>query len=123
MMITLRMLRGACPRQKAIFKREWPDGAEATIENVRRAQELGLDLAWGTKWFTLEALRLYNKTTDEAWRLFNEAQTEAWRLFNEAQTEPQRILNEASAEARLLYDETVAEAWLAAFLASVEVPA
>ena len=88
--ITLKMLSGACDEQKAIFKGEWPKGAEATLGNVRRAQELGLDLDWGTKWFTPEALRIYREATAEARRIFNAAE---------------------------------AEAWLAAFLASVEVPA
>ena len=88
--ITLKMLRGACREQREIFKGEWPLGAEATLGNVRRAQELGLDLNWGAKWFTPEPRRLYDA----------------------AVAEPRQILNEAEAEA-----------WLAAFLASVEVPA
>ena len=58
--ITLKMLSGACDEQKAIFASEWPKGAEATLGNVRRAQELGLDLEWGTKWFTPEPRRLYD---------------------------------------------------------------
>ena len=99
--ITLKMLSGACDEQKAIFASEWPKGAEATLGNVRRAQELGLDLDWGTKWFT----------------------PEAWRIYDEATAEPLRIYDAAVAEPRRIYDEATAEAWLAAFLASVEVPA
>ena len=45
--ITLGMLRGACREQRDLFRKEWPEGAEVTIENVRRAQELGLTLSWG----------------------------------------------------------------------------
>ena len=45
--ITIGMLKGACRDQRAIFKAEWPQGADVTIENVRRAQELGLTLSWG----------------------------------------------------------------------------
>jgi len=99
--ITLKMLSGACDEQKAIFASEWPKGAEATLGNVRRAQELGLDLEWGAKWFPPEPRRLYDA-----------AVAEPRRLYDAAVAEPRQILNEAEAEA-----------WLAAFLASVEVPA
>ena len=119
MMITLQMLRGACPRQKAIFKSEWPAGAEATIENVRRAQELGLDLGWGTKWFTLEALRLYNKATAEPRRLYNKTRAEAWQLYDAATAE---LYDAAMAEAWRLYDAATAEALLAALPPSFVVP-
>ena len=59
--ITKKMLRGACKKQKAIFVQEWPKGAEATIENVQRAVELGLDLSWGTRLFTPEAKAEYER--------------------------------------------------------------
>ena len=44
--ITMQQLRdaGACREQVAIFAAEWPDGAEVSIENVRRAVALGLVL-------------------------------------------------------------------------------
>jgi len=60
-MITLRMLRGACSEQKRLFKTEWPGGAEATLENVLRAVELGLDMPWGTRWFPAEARAEYER--------------------------------------------------------------
>lgn len=44
--ITLKHLRGACRSQRAIFKKEWPNGAALTIKNARRAAELGLDVSW-----------------------------------------------------------------------------
>lgn len=58
--ITLSMLRGACAEQRAIFKKEWPKGAELTLENVQRAIELCLDLHWGaSQWFTPAAWAEY----------------------------------------------------------------
>lgn len=36
----------ACARQVKEFAREWPDGADLTLENVQRAVALGLDVAW-----------------------------------------------------------------------------
>ena len=59
--ITLAMLRGACKEQRDIFRKKWPKGADATLENVLRAQALGLDLSWGTRWFTPEALAEYDR--------------------------------------------------------------
>ena len=55
-MITGEMLVEACDEQREVFVQEWPEGAEATLKNVLRAVELGLDLVWGTRWFTPEAL-------------------------------------------------------------------
>src|SRR3990167_1578140 len=82
--ITLKMLSGACDEQKAIFASEWPKGAEATLGNVRRAQELGLDLDWGTKWFTPKALRIYDAAVAEPRRLYDAAVAEPQRLYREA---------------------------------------
>ena len=76
--ITLAMLRGACKEQRDIFRKEWPEGADATIENVRRAQELGLNLAWGEHWFTAAAWKVYDEATAPAWKVYDEATAPAW---------------------------------------------
>ena len=95
--ITLRMLRGACEEQRAIFKAEWPEGVDVTLENVRRAQELGLSLAWGERWFTPQALKAYHEATAQVWKAYLEAIAPVWKAYGEA----------------------VAQAWLAAYLQSV----
>ena len=79
--ITLPMLRGACKEQRAIFKREWPKGADATIANVRRAQELGLSLAWGTKWFTEVAWAAYQEAIATAWAAYEAPTATAWAAY------------------------------------------
>lgn len=66
-MITKAMLRGACPEQRKIFLREWPKGAEVTLENVQRAVELGLDLGWGLRWFTPAARAEYERQVALLW--------------------------------------------------------
>lgn len=76
--ITLAMLKGACREQQAIFRKEWPTGAVATIENVRRAQQLGLDLSWGTKWFIAPASKAYAEASVTASKAFAEASAPAW---------------------------------------------
>jgi hypothetical protein len=47
--ITAALLRQhkACPEQVKLFHEEWPKGCEVTATNLKRAQEIGLDLAWG----------------------------------------------------------------------------
>ena len=94
--ITLAMLKGACHEQRHIFLTEWPNGADATLENVQRAQAIGLNLDWGTRWFTPEALAEYQRVTAAAWLKYE-------RVRIAAQAEYQRV---------------TAPAWLAAFLAS-----
>ena len=76
--ITLGMLRGACREQRDIFEAEWPEGADATIENVRRAQELGLNLAWGEHWFRVPARKAYIEARVQAWKAYLEATATAW---------------------------------------------
>lgn len=53
MFITAELLRNppagierACEKQCAIVERYWPDGAETTVENLRKARRLKLDVAW-----------------------------------------------------------------------------
>lgn len=41
----LRCLGADCERLQ-VFSVEWPQGAEVTIENCRRAQDLGLEIRW-----------------------------------------------------------------------------
>lgn len=38
--------RRACPEQVHTFAKEWPDGAEITLENLLRAATLNLNLDW-----------------------------------------------------------------------------
>lgn len=51
--ITAAMLRKqyACNSQVVIFKKEWPNGATLSKENLLRAAELDLNLAWHAKHF------------------------------------------------------------------------
>ena len=106
--ITLGMLKGACRGQRAIFRAEWPEGVDATIENVRRAQELGLDLSWGEGWFTVAALKAYREAIAPAWVAYREATATAWKAYDEA-----------IAPAWKAYDEAIAPAWVVAYIASV----
>ena len=69
-MITGEMLVEACEEQREVFRKEWPEGAEATIENVLWAVELGLDLSWGERWFTPEALGEYRRQRDPLYKAF-----------------------------------------------------
>ena len=95
--ITIGMLKGACKEQRATFRKEWPEGAEVSVENVRRAQELGLDLSWGEHWFTVPA----------------------WVAYIEARVQALKAYNEAIAPAREAYDEAIATAWCEAYIQSV----
>ena len=106
--ITIGMLRGACKEQRDIFRKEWPEGAEVTIENVRRAQELGLDLSWGERWFTPLPLKAYAEAREHARKVYLEAISPARRVFRET-----------IAPAQKAYRDATAQVWVVAYIASV----
>ena len=76
--ITIGMLRGACKEQRDIFRKEWPEGAEVSVENAFRAQELGLNLVWGEQWFTAPAWKAYIEATAPALKAYREALAQVW---------------------------------------------
>lgn len=70
MKITTAMLHeaDACSTAIEVFAEHWPDGAEVTIENARKAQDIGLDLDWAvSRLFPIEAIGPYNVTVQQAW--------------------------------------------------------
>ena len=128
--ITLTMLRGACKEQRDIFEAEWPEGVDVTIENVRRAQELGLTLAWGEHWFTAPARKAYDAardTAEEAYdaarvparKVYYAATAPAWVAYHEATATAWKTYLEATATAWKAYREAITQAWVAAYIASV----
>ena len=105
--ITKKMLRGACKEQKKIFKAEWPDGAEATLGNVLRAVELGLNLEWGRRLFSPTARAEYERQVGALWAEYKRQEAALRAEYNR---------QEAALWAE--YQRQIAPFWLAAFLAS-----
>ena len=116
--ITLAMLKGACREERAIFRKEWPEGVEVTLENVRRAQEIGLSLEWGKRWFTPEARKAYDEATAPAGKAFVEAIAPARKAYHEATAPDRKAYFEAIALAAKAYHEAIAPAWFLAYLDS-----
>jgi len=75
MYLTADMLKekDACNYQVTVFEKEWPDGAEITVEAILRAVELELDLDWFTRQFLPAPVR----------KVYNEAMTSAQRAYDE----------------------------------------
>ncbi len=121
--ITIAMLRGACREQRDIFRKEWPEGADVTLENVRRAQELGLSLDWGEQWFTVPAKKAYREATAPARKAYLEAIDEAIaparKVYNEAIATAWKVYDESTSQSREAYRKAIATAWVAAYLQSV----
>ena len=127
--ITLAMLRGACKEQRDIFRKEWPKGADVTLENVQRAQELGLDLSWGLRWFTPEAVAEYKRQEAPLWEEYQRQSAQLWAEYDrqrellwaeyERQSAPLRA-EYLRQEAPLWeeYERQTALLWVEAFLKS-----
>ena len=84
--IRLKLIRGACPEQKAIFKKEWPKGAVVNLENVLRAVDLGLNLTWGTRWFTPDARAEYERQHALLWAEYERQHAPLWAEYDRQTT-------------------------------------
>ena len=117
--ITIGMLRGACKEQRDIFRKEWPEGAEVSVENAFRAQELGLNLVWGEQWFTADARKAYDAARVPALKAYDEAIAQAWKAHREATAPALKAYDAAVAQGRKAHREALAQAWVVAYLQSV----
>ena len=109
--ITLRMLRGACKPQRAIFKSEWPSGAEATLENVLRAVELGLDLEWGRRLFSPTARAEYDRRAAGLRAEYEQRDAWLWAGYERQVTPFRAEYDRQWAALRAEYDRQWAALW------------
>ena len=103
MYLTADMLKekDACNYQVTVFEKEWPDGAEITVEAILRAVELELDLDWFTRQFLPAPVR----------KAYNEAMTSAQRAYDEVIAPAQKAYDETIAPTWKAYDEAIVPAW------------
>ena len=65
----------ACESEVKRFEREWPDGAELTLENCQKAAEMDFDLGWFSLWFlSPKARKVYLKAVAPAIEVY------AWKV-------------------------------------------
>jgi hypothetical protein len=123
--ITLDMLRGACKEQRDIFRAEWPEGAEVSVENAFRAQELGLSLLWGERWFTAAAEEAYREATSQSREAYLEDRDTVLEVYDEAIARDEaiatawKVYDESTSQSREAHRKAIATAWVAAYLQSV----
>ena len=109
----LRTLRD-CPLEVSLFEKEWPDGAEINLANVRRAFALHLSIEWLlSKLLSYTALAAYKEAVAPAWAAYKEAIAPALAAYDEALALALAAYAKAVAPARAAYDEAVAPAWAA----------
>lgn len=82
MIITPSMLtkHKACAEQVAIFKKQWPKGAELTVDNLVVAQNLGLDIHWLVSKVFPQYREAYRKVIVPYWEAYEKAK--ATSVFN-----------------------------------------
>jgi len=130
--ITLAMLKGACHEQRSIFRSEWPKGGHATLENVQRAQAIGLNLDWGTRWFTAAAKTEYERVRAAAkaefqrvraaaqieWLEYEHVRDAEWLEYEHVRDAVRAEFDRVTIDAQIEYGRVMAASWLAAFHAS-----
>jgi len=79
--ITNAMLRGACREQRAIFRKEWPDGAAITVRNGLRAVKLGLDVTWPIGYLKGDLLAEYERQKASLWAEYERQKASLWAEY------------------------------------------
>ncbi len=116
--------RGACAEQVYIVEREWPDGAETTVDVLMRALELDVDIQWLATLLPRDMRKAYDEATAIAWKAYDEAIAPAgkaydeaiaiaWKAYLEAIAIAKNVYDEARSPAGDVYDEATAPAWKA----------
>jgi len=83
--ITNRHLRGACKRQRAIFRQAWPNGVVVSLATLRRGARLGLNLRWfAERFLSFSARRAYLAETATAWEAYEAARATALQVYDAA---------------------------------------
>jgi len=98
--ITDSMLRGACRKQRAVFRKEWPSGAPVTVKAALRAVALGLDVTWLARLLSVPLWAEYQRQVAPLWAeyerqvapLFDEYQRQEAPLWAEYKRQEARVL-------------------------------
>jgi hypothetical protein len=83
-------LKCPCVSQVKIFSTHWPNGANLTLANIRRAAALKLDLYWfAQRFLTATARAAYQRALDPAWEAYERDMAPSTEAYVQAaRTEP-----------------------------------
>lgn len=113
MKVTAKMLKkkGACKGQIKVFKEEWPDGVEVTLDNCLRAEELRLDIYWFASTFlTGKCLETYLKAKAPALEAYLKAIITAREAYEKVKTPAEEAYKEKIDTAEEAYKKAIAPA-------------
>ncbi len=111
--ITAQMLRekGASCSAVDVFEKEWPAGAFVSLKNIRKAQEINLDIDWfAFHFFTATAREAYNKATATAGEAYKKATATARGAYKKATATAWEAYDKATATAWEAYNKATAPA-------------
>ncbi len=101
----------ACAHQLAIFKAEWPEGAEVTRTNLERAVALRLDLWWlADRYLTAAALAEYERVTAAARAEYERGTAAALAEYKRVRAAALAEYERVTAAARAEYERVTAPA-------------
>jgi hypothetical protein len=130
--IFMRHIKGACPKQRALFRKTFPEGAPISIESAEKALAAGLDVRWLIRLLPQSARAEYNRTVAPAeteldrtkaaawaerertvaaaWAEYERAKADAWAEYDSAMAPARAELDRAAAAAWAEYNRTLAAA-------------
>ena len=82
MILTSRMLGGACPGQRRKFRKAFPEGAPVTLRGLQAAQRAGLDVWWAVSLLPIPAYSAYFTATAPARSAYDAATASARSAYD-----------------------------------------
>ena len=89
-----------CKAQLDLFKELFPDGAEITLENCRRAMDGGMNVTW----------LLRNCLPPPAWEAYEAARVRAWMALQKATVPTGAVYVSVRDQGWIAYEEAKAQA-------------
>ena len=77
----LKKHRACSEEQVRIFTKEWPEGGEVTVDTLKRAVALDLDLEWFVKALRVPTGAEEKQVRTDAWTQYNRAVADAWATY------------------------------------------
>ena len=105
-LITLDHLKRACPEQRELFQRVFPEGAEVTDANALCAVAAGLKIQWLARFLPARRRKAYYEARELAQKAYDEATAPDRKAYYDALAPAQKAYYDTVAYTLVLFLKT-----------------